>query len=308
MTSWHPQENNAVESPAQGPPDVRYHMGELEHDPVDLFNWVVERDSDPAVEDFLLLLRHHLVSHMTGEYEALVPDEWKDHLNIKDNWAYEHKVISFNYPTYYMHRAQDSINPQMHVNVMLLSEDKDDENPYWYTRVVLVYHALLSFIHTDDPDISTFSFIDPATILQAAYITLSFQSGTTVDLLPSDSMARKDSTDEDYVYYCTNMFVDRNMFMQYLGGSVGHTGVGPSLEDSQTQTVRMCCHTHHHKGSLAPPGTHATSGSESSHGNNSDTYSDSVNGSKLSHNTSSSDLDILADSELGSEHDSEEER
>ncbi|CDO69348.1 hypothetical protein BN946_scf184746.g29 [Trametes cinnabarina] len=232
-------------------------MGESERKPVDLFNWVVEHDNDPAVDvhDFLLLLQRHLVSRMTGEHEALLPDEWKDHLKIKDDRAFEHKVISFNYPMYDMRHAQDSVNPRTHADVMLLSEDTDDEHPYWYARVVGVYHALvrytgpqalspgvwthvnflwvrwfahntsyssgfphrrlprLSFIDTDDPDTSAFGFINPATVVRAAYITPSFHSGTTVDLLPSDSVARKDGSDKDYTFYYANMFVDRNMFM-----------------------------------------------------------------------------------------------
>ncbi|KAJ2980785.1 hypothetical protein NUW54_g10956 [Trametes sanguinea] len=252
-----PRTNDPSELPCllPRPFGVRYDMGESERNPINLWNWVAEHDDDPTVDDFLLLLRHHLVSRMTGQHEALVLDEWKDSLEIKDDCAYEHTVIKFNYPTYDMRRAQDPVNPCTHPDIMMLNEDANEEHPYWYARVLGVYHVqvhysgpkasspgvwtrinflwvrwfthdmttstgfphrqlpCLSFASLDDPDSSAFGFIDPATIIRATYIMPSFHSGTTVDLLPSDSVARKDGTDDDYVYNYASMFVDRDMFM-----------------------------------------------------------------------------------------------
>ena len=57
---------------------------------------------------------------------------------------YQHRVLRVNYTTYDMRRDQDSLNPQSHPDIMLLShEDKNDDNwhPYWYARVIGIFHA-----------------------------------------------------------------------------------------------------------------------------------------------------------------------
>lgn len=43
-----------------------------------------------------------------------------------------------------MRRDQDSLNPQTHPDIMLIScEDETDEDryPYWYTQIVGIFHA-----------------------------------------------------------------------------------------------------------------------------------------------------------------------
>lgn len=166
-----------------------------------------------------------------------------DSLDIKDDRIYSHKVIRFNYPTYDMRRAQDCVNPRTHADIALLAQDDiTDDHPYWYARVIGIYHALvrykgpqsktrewrrvdflwvrwykrdgsylsgfqhrrlprLEFVGADDPDIDAFGFVDPTDVLRGAYILPCFVSGTTVDHLPSDSIARQDGEEEDYVYY-----------------------------------------------------------------------------------------------------------
>ena len=54
------------------------------------------------------------------------------------------QVVRINYTTYDKRRAQDSINPRTHPDVMLLAHDDDEsqpiKHPYWYARVVGVLH------------------------------------------------------------------------------------------------------------------------------------------------------------------------
>jgi hypothetical protein len=55
-----------------------------------------------------------------------------------------------NYMTYDMWHTQDSINPQTHPDIMLLSgEDHDDSDPhpYWYAWVLGIYHAEVCHDH-----------------------------------------------------------------------------------------------------------------------------------------------------------------
>lgn len=115
----------------------------------------------------------------------------------------------------------------------------------------------LAFVADDDPDLNVFGFVDPADVLRGAHIMPSFDSGTTDDYLPLDSVARQHSPDEDYVYYfvsmyvcsvfgacshtdhAVNRFVDHDMFMHHLGGGAGHRGIGVSLETSCLHGTRI---------------------------------------------------------------------
>ncbi|EIW63728.1 uncharacterized protein TRAVEDRAFT_110907, partial [Trametes versicolor FP-101664 SS1] len=258
------QATAAAHQPRLADMGMRYDMGQSQRDPVDLYEWLADNDGDVALKDFLPSLRRHILARLTGKDENSIPDAWTNSLDIKDDRIYSHKVVCFNYPTYDMRRAQDSLNPRTHADIILLAEDNHtDDFPYWYARVVGVYHAnvrfrgpgstsrawrqmdflwvrwfardptysagfqhrqipRLAFVADDDPDLNAFGFVDPADVLRGAHIMPSFDSGTTDDYLPSDSVARQNSEDEDYVYYFVSMFVDRDMFMRHLGGGVGH--------------------------------------------------------------------------------------
>ncbi|KAF9472523.1 hypothetical protein BDN70DRAFT_818521, partial [Pholiota conissans] len=49
-----------------------------------------------------------------------------------------------NYTSYGLRCCQDSLNPQTHADIMILSH-KDEENiyPYWYARIIGIFHALV---------------------------------------------------------------------------------------------------------------------------------------------------------------------
>lgn len=60
----------------------------------------------------------------------------------------------------------------------------------------------LRFIDGTNPDNPAFGFVDPNDVLRAAFIVPVFDQGTTQDLLPPSSLARRASdNDEDYNYY-----------------------------------------------------------------------------------------------------------
>lgn len=200
-----------------------------------------------SLQDFLPSLRRHLCTRLTGQPEESLSEDCTDYLDIKDDRLLAHKVVCFNYPTYNMRCAQDSVNPRTHPDIMLLAQDTNTDNhPYWYARVTGVYHTIarythpgtsdhfwrcidvlwvrwfardtsyatgfhhcrlprLSFVTSDYPDFMAFGFLDPATVLRAAYIVPNFASGTTADLLPSNSIARKNGEDDDYNYYYVGM-------------------------------------------------------------------------------------------------------
>lgn len=64
-------------------------------------------------------------------------------------------MLRVNYTTYDMRRAQDSLNPRVpgHADIMVLSPENEDENndphPYWYARIIGIFHAHVRHIGPD---------------------------------------------------------------------------------------------------------------------------------------------------------------
>ncbi|KAI0349053.1 hypothetical protein OH77DRAFT_1525957 [Trametes cingulata] len=97
----------------------------------------------------------------------------------------------------------------------------------------------LRFIDTTDSDKDPFGFLDPREVLRGAYIVPAFVHGTTNTLLPPSKLARcSTDQDEDFEYYYACLFVDRDMYMRYLGGGIGHRETGVSVTTSQQHALR----------------------------------------------------------------------
>ncbi|KAI3616934.1 hypothetical protein WG66_004167 [Moniliophthora roreri] len=88
----------------------------------------------------------------------------------------------------------------------------------------------LCFVPSSDPN--TFGFVDLELVIWGAHLIPAFSVGVTDELLPEDSIAHiyESFQDTDYVikerdwnYYNVNIFVDRDMFMRYRGGGIGHS-------------------------------------------------------------------------------------
>ncbi|KAI9458302.1 hypothetical protein HD554DRAFT_1990434, partial [Boletus coccyginus] len=77
------------------------------------------------------------------------------------------------------------------------------------------------FLPEDDPD--AFGFLNPDVVIQGVHLIPSFSEGQTSGLLVGHSIAQQASEgNNDWVSFNVNIFVDRDMVMQYRGGSVGH--------------------------------------------------------------------------------------
>ncbi|KAL0575119.1 hypothetical protein V5O48_006845 [Marasmius crinis-equi] len=96
------------------------------------------------------------------------------------------------------------------------------------------------FLPSTDPN--AFGFIDPARVVRGVFLEPAFEDGSTsgldpdyaasIHVLPEDSVARvyEASYDGklwvesgDWCYYYVNFFGDRDLFMRYRGGGVGHS-------------------------------------------------------------------------------------
>ncbi|SJL10770.1 uncharacterized protein ARMOST_14164 [Armillaria ostoyae] len=134
----------------------QYHVA-LEESPRtrrDLLNWTQENKNDPAFKDFMRQLQRHLLSHLWGgNRTGEEPDFSNDELNevqFHRNCIYSHATATLNLMTYDVWQDQDTINVGKRGerrDVMVLSnEDTTDEvgnpvHPFWYARVLGIYHA-----------------------------------------------------------------------------------------------------------------------------------------------------------------------
>ncbi|KAF9541596.1 hypothetical protein CPC08DRAFT_650498, partial [Agrocybe pediades] len=85
-----------------------------------------------------------LMCILNREYDGddtVFTDEERLELAIVGNCVYKHKKLRVNYTTYDMQREQDSLNPRTHANIMTLS--LDEKHPYWYARILGIYHVVV---------------------------------------------------------------------------------------------------------------------------------------------------------------------
>ncbi|GLB38147.1 hypothetical protein LshimejAT787_0500120 [Lyophyllum shimeji] len=155
-----------------------------------------------------------------------------------------------------------------------------DPHPYWYAHVIRIFHAEVRHVgpaskslaprkmvffwvrwfgrdlkhragwkakrlhrvgFVDSEDSEAFGFLDPADVIRAVHMLPAFAYRRTSDLLAPSIARQPDDNDEDWVYYYVGMFVDRDMFMRYVGGGVGHKGLWHALVSVLEATRLMIC-------------------------------------------------------------------
>ncbi|KAJ7017048.1 hypothetical protein C8F04DRAFT_1018289 [Mycena alexandri] len=86
----------------------------------------------------------------------------------------------------------------------------------------------VGFVPESDP--FAFGFLDPQHVLRGSHLIPDFASGRTNELLATqeETAARAPDDTEDWATYCVDIFADRDMFMRYFGGGIGHLDIGPS--------------------------------------------------------------------------------
>ena len=190
---------------------------------------------------------------------------------------YLHNTLRVNYTTYDVQRKQDLIRPQSHIMV-LSREDSEDRHPYWYARVLGIFHAEVSFLGTPqvkqqvmrflwirwmglqtgyrfgwakrrlprvgficDEDTPMYSFLNPAEVLRSIHLLpVQSQGYSEVEKNSIDPLSYSKKLTKEFDWYDVNWcvlnfsnlscikvillrFADRDMFMRYRGGGIGHT-------------------------------------------------------------------------------------
>ncbi|KAH7909388.1 hypothetical protein BJ138DRAFT_1102735 [Hygrophoropsis aurantiaca] len=181
---------------------------------------------------------------------------------IRGNKLYEHKVLRVNYTTYDIRREQDSINPRTHADIMVLAHEDandNDSHPYWYARILKILHVnvrhtgnestsdhqmdvlfvrwfgrdtriqsgftakrlpRVGYLPIDEP--GAFGFLDPDQVIRGVHLIPAFAYDRTANYIPSSIAQREEGEVDDWLYHYVNIFVDRDMFMRYRGGGIGH--------------------------------------------------------------------------------------
>lgn len=70
-------------------------------------------------------------------------DEDRLCINIKNDRMHHHSMLRVNYTTYDLRREQDTINPKTRADIMVLSHEDERSHPYWYARVIHVFHVMV---------------------------------------------------------------------------------------------------------------------------------------------------------------------
>lgn len=167
--------HDATDTESSIDPTARYHMAESTRHWDNVLEWIYIHSEDVAVkvsrthysripqsdlfQDFIPKLKDHLLTRLFGRAydgdEVEYSDTERNNVEIVDNRMYDHKTLRVNYTTYDLRRQQDVISPEFHPDAMVLScEDGEDTHPYWYARVIKIFHLLVrhhSFGYQSEP-------------------------------------------------------------------------------------------------------------------------------------------------------------
>ena len=182
-------------------------------------------------QNFVLKLKDHLLGRLLNiDYDGDERDFSNVNQNtvhIMNNRIYSAKVLRVNFTTYDIRRDQDTMNPRNRCDIMVQShEDSANAHPFWYARVLGVFHAQVlhtgplaqnrSIQHMEflwvrwfgiieghqygakiarlpkigflgETDASAFGFLDPSLIVRGCHLIPAFMDGRTSDLLKTKS-------------------------------------------------------------------------------------------------------------------------
>jgi len=157
--------------------DKHHQISKSWKDAVDIYSYIYANCGDPAFDirlcvpctysgvrvwvnhqqDFILKLKDHLLGQLLNwDYEGdtygnFTEDE-RNTICISGNQVYRCRTMQINYTTYDVRRDGDVINPQVSPDIMVNSPEIGLEaQPYWYARIIGIFHAYILTTHLDVP-------------------------------------------------------------------------------------------------------------------------------------------------------------
>ena len=184
-------------------------------------------------------MKEHILDRLLESHEAEFTMRQRNQLLFVNNRIYPHKVLRINYTTYDLPRAQDLVNPRTHSDIMVLShEDAENPHPYWYARVIGIFHAYIQYCEPELQDGVTpqridflwvrwfarnknlksgwavrrlpcvgfypsdesdaFGFVHPDDVVRSVHLIPGFRYGRTSALLPPSIARNEAEKDEDW--------------------------------------------------------------------------------------------------------------
>ncbi|KAG2048807.1 hypothetical protein BDR06DRAFT_1012728 [Suillus hirtellus] len=264
-------EAGATSPPISQPPvadapssNKHHHITTSQNHPVALFMFLRQHENDPALKKFILKLRDHVLYRLRKldiSYcdHAFTPEE-RNSVIIPNDMIYSVQTMQVNYTTYDMRRESDTINPRAHADIMVLSGETTPNHPYWYARVLGIYHTetwlndggrpvkqhleflwvrwlaplrnhkfgikyarLPKVAFVEESDTDAFGFLDPGQVIRGIHLIPAFASGRGASSFPrGKSLARPGGELDDWEMYYVGIFVDRDMFIRYTHFGIGH--------------------------------------------------------------------------------------
>ncbi|KAG8952082.1 hypothetical protein FRC03_012273 [Tulasnella sp. 419] len=247
-------------------PQERYEVAKDPRSKTSIGHFLRENDGDPALKYFYSHLMEHLQSRLHGFSSGNI-NASGGRVIIKDNILFRHTHARFNYTTYDIRRAQDTLSMRTaRRNIMVASNDPDDKHPFWYARVLGIFHTFAAYAesHSDADKGSmkridflwvrwfaldhqwkggfkperldrvafiphgptAFGFVDPSDVVRTCHLIPAFSKGRTKDLLDTSFVRDKEG---DFRFFFVNRFLDRDMHMRYRGDGIGHRDVATRL-------------------------------------------------------------------------------
>lgn len=206
---------------------------------------------DPAFKDFVPRLKDHCIARLTNlelaSEDLEYTDQDRDKLVICNDTLYQHVTAQFNFTTYDVQHERDVINTNTDkCDIMVASREDDVEgrHPFWYARVLAVFHARVSHAPTKtvrkrieflfvrwfgmdpeweggdrscrldrvgfvpfggDEEGPAFGFLDPSTVVRGCHMIPTFVEGKTTSLMPPSRFKRE--PEGDYVNYYVNRYM-----------------------------------------------------------------------------------------------------
>ncbi|KDQ16267.1 hypothetical protein BOTBODRAFT_173174 [Botryobasidium botryosum FD-172 SS1] len=243
----------------KGDPLARYNMGDKASEKCTVGGFVQQHPSDPAVEQFWPDLKDFLLSESRGALHGQeYSNEDRHALRIADETIYSHAGIRFNYTRYDVHRAQDSVSLKSGRNcIMTASKNPEADGPFLYARVLGIHHTMvrdlnqslhappkrveflwvrwfesvstamglqkIAYLPLSDP--AAFGFISPDDVIRACHIIPAFSMGRDIVVDGRNRVKPQSFVQDsrgDWNAYYVNRIVDRDMFMRFHGGGIGH--------------------------------------------------------------------------------------
>lgn len=241
--------------------DMHCVIGAEEKHRLRLSHWLSDNDTEPACEvstiyqttfedtthwllqNFIPRLKNHCLARLHGmdvaEEDLTFDIEDREMLKIENDSIYSHSTAQFNFTTYDVRRDRDVVKALGDkCDIMLPSYEDDGVHPFWYARVIGIFHLNVTHIPTNDikrrieflwvrwlgvdPEWTggqefdrldrvgfvpyggqdePFGFVDPATVIRACHLVPAFEFGCTMDLLPQSKFRPKEG---DFVNFYVN--------------------------------------------------------------------------------------------------------